>query len=129
MSGSRINDSVYYGGSKNFDTSNTSITTGIFTHKFSNDTQLRTQLRSADYERAYWAQKPSGSELPMADFSTTGAVTRKMHYQTQSLQSDFSTKFKLAGLEHKFLAGIEYLKEKNYRNSLLDLDGSSRQIL
>lgn len=125
VNGSKIDDSVYYGGSKNFDTSNTSITTGIFTHKFSNDTQLRTQLRSADYVRAYWAQKPSGNTLPTANFSATGAVTRKMHYQTQSIQSDFSTKFKLAGLEHQFLTGVEYLKEKNYRNSLLDLDASS----
>lgn len=125
VNGSKIDDGVYYGGSKNFDTSNTSITTGIFTHKFSNDTQLRTQIRSADYERAYWAQKPSGDTLPNANFSATGAVTRKMHYQTQSVQSDFSTKFNLAGLEHQFLTGVEYLKEKNYRNSLLDLDASS----
>jgi catecholate siderophore receptor len=122
---SKIDDGVYYGGSKNFDTSNTSITTGIFTHKFSNDTQLRTQIRTADYERAYWAQKPSGDTLPTANFSATSAVTRKMHYQTQSVQSDFSTKFNLAGFEHQFLTGVEYLKEKNYRNSLQDLDTSS----
>jgi catecholate siderophore receptor len=48
-----------------------------------------------------------------------------MHYQTQSVQSDFSTKFNLAGFEHQFLTGVEYLKEKNYRNSLQDLDASS----
>lgn len=122
VAGKKIDDSVYFGGNANFDRSNTSITTAIFTHKFSDDTQLRTQLRDADYERAYWAQKPSASVLPTADFSSTGAVTRKMHYQTQNLQSDFSTKFELAGLKHQFLTGVEYLKEKNYRNSLRDLD-------
>ena len=122
---SKIDDGVYYGGSKNFDTSNTSITTAIFTHKFSEDTKLRTQLRAADYERAYWAQKPSGDVLPTDNFSATGAVTRKMHYQTQTMQSDLSTKLNVAGLEHKFMAGVEYLKERNYRNSLLDLDASS----
>jgi catecholate siderophore receptor len=119
---------VYFGGSKNFDSSNTSITTAIFTHKFTEDTQLRTQLRDADYERAYWAQKPSASALPTADFSSTGAVTRKMHYQTQTLQSDFSTKFELAGLKHQFLSGVEYLKEKNYRNSLIDLASGSAKF-
>jgi len=119
--GGKIDDSVYYGGSKNFDTSNTSITTAIFTHKFTEDTQLRTQLRDADYERAYWAQKPSATALPATNFSNTGAVTRQMHYQTQTLQSDFSTKFELAGLKHQFLSGVEYLKEKNYRTSLIDL--------
>lgn len=125
IGGQAINDKTYYGGDRNFDNSNTSITTGIYTHKFSNDSQIRTQLRSADYERAYWAQKPSASVLPTENFSTTGAVTRKMHYQTQTLQSDFSTKFNLAGMKHEFLTGVEYLREKNYRNSLLDLDGSS----
>lgn len=128
LAGGKIDDSVYYGGSKNFDTSNTSITTAIFTHKFNEDTQLRTQLRDADYERAYWAQKPSASALPTADFSSTGAVTRKMHYQTQTLQSDFSTKFELAGLKHQFLSGVEYLKEKNYRNSLIDLASGSAKF-
>jgi len=129
VAGGKIDDSVYYGGSSNFDSSNTSITTAIFTHKFTEDTQLRTQLRDADYERAYWAEKPSNSSLPTGNFSLTGsgagAVTRKMHYQTQTLQSDFSTKFELAGLKHQFLSGVEYLKEKNYRNSLRDLDAGS----
>ncbi|HEY9268866.1 MAG TPA: TonB-dependent receptor [Methylotenera sp.] len=128
VAGGKIDDSVYFGGSKNFDSSNTSITTAIFTHKFTEDTQLRTQLRDADYERAYWAQKPSASALPTADFSSTGAVTRKMHYQTQTLQSDFSTKFELAGLKHQFLTGVEYLKEKNYRNSLIDLASGSAKF-
>lgn len=121
VAGRKIDDSVYYGGSQNFDKSNTSITTAIFTHKFSENTQLRTQIRDADYERAYWAQKPSASALPVADYSSTGAVTRKIHYQTQNLQSDFSSKFELGGFKHQFLAGVEYLKEKNYRNSLGDL--------
>lgn len=112
-----INEKTYYGGSQNFDTSNTSITTAIFTHKFSEDTQLRTQIRDADYERAYWAQKPSASLLPTSTYNT-GAVTRKMHYQTQTIQSDFITKFELAGFKNQFLGGLEYLKEKNYRTSL-----------
>lgn len=135
VAGGKIDDAVYFGGNANFDKSNTSITTAIFTHKFSEDTQLRTQLRDADYERAYWAQKPGGGEIlnpsvPQVDFSSTGAVTRKMHYQTQTLQSDFSTKFDIAGLKHQFLAGVEYLKEKNYRNSLRDLDaGSGRYFI
>lgn len=124
----KIDDSVYFGGKANFDKSNTSITTAIFTHKFSEDTQLRTQLRDADYERAYWAEKPSSNAFQTPNYSLAGqgagAVTRKMHYQTQTLQSDFSTKFDLAGLKHQFLAGVEYLKEKNYRISLQDLDTS-----
>lgn len=128
ISGRKIDDSVYYGGSQNFDKSNTSITTAIFTHKFSEDTQLRTQIRDSDYERAYWAQKPSFSVLPTADFSSTGEVTRKIHYQTQNLQSDFSSKFELGGFKHQFLAGVEYLKEKNFRVGLQDLTPGSAKL-
>jgi len=119
VAGGKIDDSVYYGSNQNFDSSNTSITTAIFTHKFSEDTQLRTQLRDADYERAYWAQKPSSTVLPSSTYNSP--VTRKLHYQTQTLQSDFSTKFELAGLKHQFLSGVEYLKEKNYRIGLQNL--------
>lgn len=124
-----IDDKTYFGGKQNFDKSNTSMTTAIFTHKFSEDTQLRTQIRDADYERAYWAEKPTNSRLQTPNFSLTGSgagpVTRKMHYQTQSIQSDFSTKLDIAGFKHQVLGGVEYLKEKNYRTSLLDLDVSS----
>lgn len=125
VSGNKIDDSVYYGGRQTFDKSNTSITTAIFTHKFSEDTQLRTQLRDADYERAYWASKPSSSAPQTPTYSVGGPVTRAMHYQTQTLQSDFSTKLEFAGFKHQLLAGVEYLKEKNYRNSLRDLIGIS----
>ena len=44
----KIDDETFYGGDKTFDDSDTRTTTGIFTHKFSKDTQLRTQLRSAE---------------------------------------------------------------------------------
>ncbi len=60
----KIDDRTFYGSSKNFDDSDTRITTGIFTHKFSDDTQLRTQLRHADYQRAYWAKTPNAAAVP-----------------------------------------------------------------
>jgi len=116
----KIDDRSFYGSSKNFDDSDTRITTGIFTHKFSDDTQLRTQLRHADYERAYWAKTPSATLAPTATAGAGGNQTRTMHYETDNLQSDFSTKFDLAGMKHAVLAGAEYLHEKSYRNSLLN---------
>jgi catecholate siderophore receptor len=121
VAGGKIDDETFYGSSKNFDNSDTRITTGIFTHKFSDDTQLRTQLRHADYERAYWAKTPSATAVPTASAGVGGNQTRTMHYQTENLQSDFSTKLDLAGMTHSVLAGAEYLHEKSYRNSLLNL--------
>jgi catecholate siderophore receptor len=110
-------DKTFWGNSDNFDDSDTRMTTAIFTHKFSEDTQLRTQIRDADYKRGYWAKTP-GNDLPTEDNKIGGNVTRKMHYETLNLQSDFSTKLDLAGMEHEVLTGVEYLKEENYRNSL-----------
>jgi catecholate siderophore receptor len=114
-------DKTFWGNSDNFDDSDTRITTGIFTHKFSEDTQLRTQIRDADYKRGYWAKTP-GTVLPTNNNKIGGNITRKMHYETLNLQSDFSTKFDLAGMKHEALAGVEYLKEDNYRNGLRALN-------
>mgnify|MGYP001809946512 CR=1 FL=1 len=82
-------DKTFWGNSDNFDDSDTRMTTAIFTHKFSEDTQLRTQVRDADYERGYWAKTP-GTDLPTEDNKIGGNVTRKMHYETFNVQSDFS---------------------------------------
>ncbi|WP_425325805.1 TonB-dependent receptor [Methylovorus glucosotrophus] len=121
VAGGTINDSTFYGGNKNFDNSDTRISTAIFTHKFNDDTQIRTQLRHADYERAYWAKTPSATLLPTDTLGVGGNVTRKMDYETLTLQSDFITKFNLAGMKHQFLTGIEYLKEDSYRQALRNL--------
>lgn len=118
INGTKVDDKTFYGSSNNFDNSDTNITTAIFTHKFTEDTQLRTQLRHGDYERAYWAKTPSSTLLPTANQSVGGNVTRTQSYQTYNLQSDFTTKFDLAGMHHSLLSGVEYLHEHSYRNSL-----------
>ncbi len=117
-------DKTFWGNSDNFDDSDTRMTTAIFTHKFNEDTQLRTQIRDSDYKRGYWAKTP-GNVLPTEDNKIGGNITRKMHYETLNLQSDFSTKLDLAGMKHDVLAGVEYLKEENYRNSLRALNPST----
>ncbi len=111
-------DKTFYGSSNNFDDSTTSITTAIFTHKFNNDSELRTQLRSADYERSYWGRTPSATAAPTNDGKIGGNQTRESDYETVTLQSDYSNKFDLAGYKHQFLGGVEYLKENSSRNSL-----------
>lgn len=119
------NDKTFYGGSQNFDDSDVHITTGIFTHKFTDNTQLRTQLRSGSYKRAYWAKTPQGTAANAVPTDSTlvlgGNQAAKLDYDTVNLQSDFSTKFKLTGIEHQLLAGVEYLKEDQYRQNLANI--------
>lgn len=118
-------DKTFWGDNRNFDDSDTCVTTAIFTHKFSEDTQLRTQLRSGTYNRAFWAKTPpTGATPAMPTFngSQGGNVARYLNYETLNLQSDFSTKFELAGMKHALLSGVEYLKEDSVRRMLTDLD-------
>jgi len=115
----RIDDKTFYGTDRNFDDSETQVTTGIFTHKFSEDTQLRTQVRHAEYDRGYWAQTPSAlTPTATGTGGSNGNQTRTSEYKTDMIQTDFSTKFDFAGMKNQFLAGAEYLKEDSERNSL-----------
>ncbi len=129
---SRFSPDTFWGADRTFDKSDTRITTLVHEYRISADSQLRTQLRSADYERSYWARTPSLTVAPAANGSLctapatcNGGPTRISDYETVTLQSDYSTKFKAAGMKHEFLAGVEYLKENSFRNSLRNRGGTT----
>jgi catecholate siderophore receptor len=117
----KIDDETFFGGNQNFDDSDTRITSGIFTHKFSKDTQLRTQLRHADYERAYWTKTPSVTIAPTATLGSGGNPNRISDYETLTFQSDFSAKLDLANMPHELLAGVERFDEDSFRHGLRNL--------
>lgn len=111
-------DSVFFGIDRTFDDSETRISTLVHEFQISQQTQLRTQLRMADYERSYWAKTPSATTLPNALGGVGGNPTRGADYETITLQSDLSTKFSALGMKHEFLTGIEYLTENGFRKGL-----------
>ncbi|MFM9913226.1 MAG: TonB-dependent receptor domain-containing protein [Methylophilaceae bacterium] len=117
-----IADDTFFGNSNTFDDSDTAISTAVYTHKFSPVTEWRTQIRLADYERAYWAKTPSSTLLPTANASAGGNQTRSSDYKTTTVQSDFNTKLDVLGMQHTLLGGVEYLYEKSFRTTLRDLD-------
>ncbi|MDR2220546.1 MAG: TonB-dependent siderophore receptor [Methylobacillus sp.] len=127
VAGGNIDDSVFYGGNKNFDDSVTRMGTLIFTHKFSEDTQWRAQLRHGNYERSYWAKTPNENNLPRADYISVppGNQTRMSDYRTTELQNDFNTSFDFAGMKHQFLVGAEYLREDSSRRQLQQFTNAS----
>lgn len=116
--GEQLPTRYFWGNDKTFDQGDTRITTLINELKLSPLTQLRTQLRAADYKRSYWAKTPDLSIPPDALASVGGNPTRTMDYQTITLQSDLSTRLVLSGMKHELLTGIEYLKEDSYRKTL-----------
>ena len=110
--------SYFWNIDRNFDKSDTTITTLVNEYYFSSDTMLRTQLRAGDYERSYWAKTPNASTPPNALGGVGGNQTRAMDYETITLQSDLTTKVRAFGMKHELLGGVEYLKEDSHRKGL-----------
>lgn len=116
--GSILPTEYFWNNKNNFDQSKTGMTTFINEYRFSPDSQLRTQLRSAEYDRTYWAKTPNLTTAPDALGGIGGNQTRTSSYKTTTLQSDFNTKFTAFGMKHEALLGFEYLKENSYRAAL-----------
>lgn len=115
----------YWGVGANFDKSLTDISTATYTQRLSPETEWRTQLRYADYERSYWGKTPNLNTAPDALGVAGGNQTRAMDYETLTVQSDLSTKFTAGGMKHEFLTGVEYLREDSFRNTLRNLGGTT----
>ncbi len=122
---------TFWGTDRTFDKSDTRMTTLVNEYRISPDSQLRSQLRIADYERSYWARTPSDTQAPNAQAlilngaTANGGPTRVSDYETVTLQSDYSTRFKAAGMQHEVLVGVEYLYENAFRHGLRNLGGTT----
>lgn len=114
----RFPPSTFWGIDRTFDDSDTSITTFVNEYGFADGSQLRTQLRFADYQRSYWAKTPNLTTAPSPVGGIGGNQTRTSDYETITLQSDYTKKINAWGMKHELLAGVEYLKELSYRKGL-----------
>lgn len=121
--------SAFWGIDRNFDESETNVTSATYTHRFSPKSEWRTQMRYADYERSYWARTPSATDAPgssgLNGVSTNAGPTRAMDYETLTVQTDFNNKFQAFGMQHEFLLGAEYLHEDSFRHGLQNLGGTN----
>jgi len=122
----------FYGTHLNFDRSETNITTAAHLYRFSNNTEVRTVARFANYKRDMLASAPSGEALSLSSTGfSRGAVyngpgngnsasaykNRIFDTDNLSLQSDISHKTTLAGMKHELLAGVEFLNEESSTGS------------
>lgn len=117
---------TFWGIAANFDDSDTNITTATHQYRFSPKTQLRSQVRKSNYERAYWASAPQSAvgTAPSADGQS--AKTRQFVTDNFVVQSDLSTSFDAFGMTHDVVSGVEYLYEDSKRWSLQNLAGSGQ---
>jgi len=135
-----VSASAFYGTSSDYEQNDTNITTGIWTHRFSQDTEVRTVARFADYKRDLWGVAPNlrvnlanpdpcagaGRAQPATidenSIVCRGRQARGGREHTVTLQSDLTTKFDLAGMKHEALFGVELLREKADRWSYTSIN-------
>lgn len=118
----------YWGINKNFDKSDTKIATLTHQYLFDETTELRTQVRYADYYRAYWAAAPNASAPSIDGVTGRNNKTRKSQTENFTIQTDFNTQSKIYGMKHEILIGAEYLNEDAKRWSLLNIGSSSAPL-
>lgn len=122
----------YYGLASDYqNTDQTTLTLG-HKHRFSAQEELQTTLRHGRYERDLWvsaivfapaAQQPGGTAVSLTNPPTAStrlnrnAKGRYGQSDITQLQSDYSNRFKSAGLEHHLTAGVDVTVEDAQRNN------------
>lgn len=115
----------FYGlANANYETNETGIATSTYIHRFSNDTNVKTVLRAADYERDLFASAPRIAGAPAVITDATvinrGRQWRAGQENTLTSQTDFTTKFDTGDIKHEVLLGAELAREDaerwNWRN-------------
>ena len=116
----------FYGmANADFEHNETGIATAAYTHRFDNDTAIRTALRAADYQRdlrAVAPRLPAGTSVITDDTPINRQrQTRGGEEHTITSQTDFTTALSTGAIEHQLLVGLELVQEEaarwNYVNT------------
>lgn len=129
VSTSTVNDkldpSAYFGLASDYNYGVAQTQTVSHIHRFGGETELRTAIRRAHYERdqrsgvirfAAASQQPGAAPVGLDNFGPNTVLTRGNQNKIQNLdalygQSDLSTKFSALGFKHEVLAGVDFARE------------------
>jgi catecholate siderophore receptor len=124
-----LDPEAYYGLASDYNAGKATIATLSHIHRFSNQTELKTQLRQGAYKRDLRASAirfapppgtppatPGVSQPPLATLVTVGDDTRftrgtnlkVQELDTSQLQSDLISQFAALGMKHHLLAGFDF---------------------
>lgn len=122
----------YYGLASDYqNTEQTTLTLG-HKHRFSAQEELQTTLRHGRYERDLWvsavvwapaAQQPDSTAVSLTNPPTAdtrlnrNSKGRYGQSDVTQIQSDYSNKFKSAGMDHHLTAGVDLTLEDAQRNN------------
>jgi catecholate siderophore receptor len=120
-----LDPTAYYGAASDYNAGSATHLTASHTHRFSADSELKTQIRKGQYERdqragtvrfANAASQPGGQAVSLATFGPNTVINRGNNLKIQDMdtlhvQSDFSKKFQALGLKHELLTGFDLATE------------------
>lgn len=121
-----IDPTAYYGMASDRNHGKAAHATFSHTHRFGQDSDLKTQVRFGKYERdqragtvrfAAAALQPGGVATTLATFGPNTVLTRGTQLKIQTMdtlnvQSDFTNKFEALGVKHELLMGADLATEK-----------------
>jgi catecholate siderophore receptor len=113
----KLDPSAYYGMASDYNKGSANYLSASHTHRFQNDSELKTTVRKGLYtrdQRAGTVRMAAGTGLD--NFSDATVLNRGNNAKIQDLdttyaQSDYSQKFSALGFKHEVLAGIDLAKE------------------
>ena len=120
-----LDPTAYYGAASDYNAGSATHLTASHTHRFSADSELKTQIRKGQYERdqragtvrfANAASQPDGNAVSLATFGPDTVINRGNNLKIQDMDtlhvhSDFSKKFQALGLKHELLTGFDLATE------------------
>ncbi|MES2877034.1 MAG: TonB-dependent siderophore receptor [Pseudomonadota bacterium] len=131
----RLDPSTYYGLASDYNAGSAQYLTVSHTHRFQDDSELKTSIRKGIFERdqrANTIRLPGTTGLNNLTDATVLSRSAKLKIQdldTLYLQSDYSHKFSALGVKHELLTGIDFADErKNVYRASGSTNNASTQI-
>ena len=117
---------AYYGLASDYNAGQASIASIAHTHRFSHDSEFRTQLRAGTFQRdqrastvrlAADALQPGGRAVDLGTFGAGTVFTRGTQLKVQDMrtlqwQTDFTRKFDALGYRHELMTGVDFSREE-----------------
>jgi catecholate siderophore receptor len=128
---------TFYGlANADYEHNSASIFTAAYTHKFSQNTSLKTVLRKASYQRDLWVTAPrlatGTTALDANTVISRGRPARGGEESPLTLQSDLNASVQTLGMKHDIIAGVELARETSARwtngNGLINPPTTASQI-
>lgn len=114
-----INAGNFYGKDSDYLKGKATYITGSHIHRFDDGGELRTQIRSGQFDRSQWgttAVFATGTTISNLNNNTvltqSGLAPRKDQYTGTYLQSDYSNKYEWFGMKHELVGGVDGAYEK-----------------